>query len=279
MRWLFPLFLFITLTLPVDAKVLDYVEITVNNVPILHSEIEKYASENKVDEKIAAEELINKALLLSEAKKEGLSIDNKTLETALENLAKTNGFKNVEEFRKAVEKGGIQWEALKKKLREQLLIQKLIALKIKRNLKISDEEIEKTCKAEGTKAREVYYAVTDNSTLAEEIKSYLKEGQSFENATKICTQETNCKSGFIGDVKRGMLLKPIDNIVWSSKIGVPQTVTINGKTYVIYVKGEKQEPCDTEKIKEKLLKKEYAKALKSLVEKLKSTAHIEYFKP
>ncbi|WP_456396367.1 SurA N-terminal domain-containing protein [Desulfurobacterium sp.] len=279
MRWLFPFFLLITLTLSADAKVLDYVEITVNNIPILHSEIEKYASENKVNEETAAEELINKALLLSEAKKEGLSIDDKTLEKALENLAKANGFKDVETFRKAVEKRGIQWEALKKKVKEQLLIQKLIVLKIKRNLKISGEDIEKTCQAEGTKAREVYYAVTDNSTLAEEIKSFLKEGLSFENATKICTKENNCKSGFIGDVKRGMLLKPIDNIVWSSKIGIPQTVTINGKIYVIYVKGEKQEPCDKKKIEEKLLKKEYEKALKSLVERLKSTAHIEYFKP
>ncbi|OMH40917.1 SurA N-terminal domain-containing protein [Desulfurobacterium indicum] len=279
MRWLFSLFLFITLTFYADAKILDYVEITVNNIPILHSEIEKYASENNVDEKSAAKELINKALLLSEARKEGLSIDNKTFETALENLAKANGFKNVEEFRKAVEKEGIQWKDLKKKLEEQLLIQKLIALKIKRNLKISDGEIEKVCKAEGTKAREVYYVVTDNSTLAEEIKSYLKEGLPFKNATKICTQENNCKSGFIGNVKRGMLLQPIDKIVWSSKIGVPQTVTINGKIYVIYVKGEKQASCNTEKIKEKLLKKEYAKALKSLVEKLRSTAHIEYFKP
>ncbi|WP_456465164.1 peptidylprolyl isomerase [Desulfurobacterium sp.] len=279
MRWLVPLLLVFTIVNTTKARILDYVEITVNGIPILHSEIKKYQIENKVSEKTAVEQLIDKALLLSEAKREKISIDDKTLETALENLAKANGYDTIENFKRAVEKEGITWEDLKKKIREQLLIQKLIALKVKRNVKISDRDIEKVCEAEGSKVREVYYAVTDNATIAKEIESSLKEGLSFENATEICTPENHCKSGFIGNVKKGNLIKPIDEIVWNSQIGTPETVTIDGKIYVIYVKSEKQQPCDTEKVREELMKKKYEKALKSLIEKLKSTAHIEYFKP
>ncbi|WP_457567246.1 SurA N-terminal domain-containing protein [Desulfurobacterium sp.] len=278
-RLVLPLLLAIALASGGKARVIDYVEVTVNGIPILHSEIKKFQIENGVSEKEAINQLVNQSLLLAEARKEGLSIDEKTLQTALEKLAKANGYDTVEEFKKAVEKRGLPWQSVKIEVRNQLLIQKLLAVKVKKNLNIPEREIDNICKAEGTRAREVYYVVTENATLANEIASLLKKGTPFANATTVCTEENRCKSGFIGNVKKGMLLKPIDSIVWSARIGTPRVVTINGKSYVIFVKSEKNLPCDREKIKEKLIKKAYAETLKELVKNLKSTAHIEYFKP
>ncbi|SNR68509.1 SurA N-terminal domain-containing protein [Desulfurobacterium atlanticum] len=275
--FLLPFFFIGTALAKTTGKVVDYIIETVNGIPILYSDVKRYQTENKVDEKIALEELTQKALLLSEAKKKRITIPETALNAALENLAKANGYKSVEEFKKAVEKAGIPFREIKRKIKEQLIIQRLIDIEVKRKLSISPVEIDRVCSKKSEPTREVYYVKTENTTIANRIFHLLEKGEAFENATKICTQEQECEKGFLGNVKKGSLLEKIDKAIWQAKIKEPVRIELNNSTYILYVTSEKYKNCDRKKIENRLLATKYKEALKEYLEKLKKTAIIEKF--
>ncbi len=279
MRRIIPFLFLLLIPVSVFGTVVDYIIETVNGVPILYSDVRKYQSENKVDKETALKDLTEKSILLSEAKRIGITVPESAIETALITLAKANGFKNMEEFRKAIEKSNLPFSELKKKLKEQLLIQRLLDIKVKSKLTVSPVEIENTCRTQSQTTRKVYYVQIPNKNFLNKIETALENGSSFKNATEVCQTEKNCQKGFLGNVEKGTLLKEIDKAVWNAKIKVPVTLYLNNSYYLLYVTKEEKNNCNKKKIREKIMKEKYQEELKKYISSLKNKAIIKTFTP
>ncbi|WP_163327802.1 peptidylprolyl isomerase [Desulfurobacterium thermolithotrophum] len=271
----------VSLTLPSYAKIVDYIVAVVNGEPILYSELLDYAKTNRINNlKAARDSLIERKILLTEAKSEGLAVSDEELNRALENFIKNSGFKSKEEFEKALKKEGLTLEEVKEKLKEQLLVAKLIGRNVKSKIRVSDIEVEKVCKEKKKKpVREVYYIYVKDKQKANRIMEILDSGIPFEKVAKEYSEDkaTAQNGGYLGKVTKGSLIKPLDIAVWSTKPKTYKLVETKGGYYIIYVKKEEIEKCDKNRIREELYVKKFQKALKDYIDSLKSKASVKVY--
>ncbi len=280
-RFLLTLFLLVLIPAVAMSKVVDYIAAVVNGEPVLYSEVVKFAKENGIkDLRVARDKVIEKKILLTQAEREGLKVSDQELNRALEELIKRSGFKSKEEFEKALKEEGLSLEEVKENLREQLLIAKLIAKEVKSKVEVSPLEVEKYCrKVEGQPVREVYYIYTTSKERAQKALSLLKEGVPFEKVARELSQDrvTAEKGGYIGKVSKGMLVKPLDNAVWSIKPGEYKLVETDKGFFIVFVKGEEKKRCNRERVRQELFMEKFQKALKDYTEKLKKSASVKVY--
>ena len=271
----------IFLSAPSYGKVVDYIVAVVNGQPILYSELLEYARNSRIkDLRVARDSLIEKKILLTETEAEGLTVSDEEIEAALKNFIKNSGFRSGKEFEKALEKEGMTLDDVKEKLRNQLLVAKLIGRNVKSKIHVTDIEVEKVCKERQTKPiREVYYIFVKDRVKADKVMEFLNSGVPFEKVAKEYSEDraTAEKGGYIGKVTRGVLIKPLDIAVWSTKPGTYKLVQGKNGYYIIYVKGEKVEGCNRNRIKEELYTRKFQKTLKEYVDSLKTEASVKVY--
>lgn len=268
-------------TLPSEGKIVDYIAAVVNGEPILYSEIVSYARENGIpDLRVARDKVIEKEILLTEAKSEGLKVSDSELERALKDFMASNGIKNEKELKAILKKEGLSLDEFKEKMREQLLIAKLIAKNVKSKITVSEGEVDRICrKEEGKPVRDVYYIYTKSRSVADKAMELLKNGVPFEKVARELSEdrETAKMGGHIGKVSPGMLIKPLDSAIWSMKPGSYRLVRTSNGFYIVYVKSEEKGKCDREKIRRQLYTIKFQKALKDYLDKLKRTASVKVY--
>lgn len=276
------LLLFLILTaLPSKAKIVDYIAAVVNGKPILYSEIVSYARENGIpDLKVARDRLIEKEILLTQAESEGIKVTDAEVERAVKSFMAKNGIKSEKELGELLKREGLSLSDLKEKIREQLLIAKLIARDVKSKVSVSDGEVEMVCqKEEGKPVRDVYYIYTKSRSVADKAMELLSNGVPFEKVARELSEdrETASRGGHIGKVTPGMLIKPLDKAVWSIKPGAYKLVRTSEGFYIVYVKSEEKGHCNREKIREQLYMMKFQKALKDYLDKLKRNASVKVY--
>ncbi len=277
------LLLLALLTIPLSAfgKVIDYVAAVVNGEPILYSDVLKFAKENRVNNlREALDRLIEREILITEAEKEGIKVSDKEVERALKELIKKSGFKNEEDFKKALKNEGLTLEDVKRKLREKLLIAKLIARDVKSKVEVSEGEVDRVCsQIEGKKVRDVYYIFTKSRSKAEKAISLLQEGVPFEKVARELSEDriTAKEGGYIGKVGKGMLIKPLDQAVWSIKPGNYKLVRTDKGFFIVYVKAQEEGKCNREKIRQELYMKKFQEALNDFLNRLKRNASVKVY--
>ncbi len=281
MRKFFLLLAFLAIPLSASGKVIDYIAAVVNGEPILYSDVVKAAKENKTSNlREALDRLIEREILITEAEKEGIKVSDKEVQRALKELMEKNGFKDEKEFEKALKEEGLTLEDVKRKLKEQLLIAKLIAKDVKSKVEVSESEIDKVCrKVEGKKVRDVYYIFTKSRSKAEKAISLLQEGVPFEKVAKELSEDriTAKEGGHIGKVGRGMLIKPLDQAVWSIKPGSYELVRTDKGFFIVYVKAQEEGRCNREKIRQELYMKKFQEALNNFLNRLKREASVKVY--
>jgi parvulin-like peptidyl-prolyl isomerase len=272
---------FFLFSIPASAKIIDYIVAVVNGEPILYSELISYAKENRIpDLEKARDSLIEKKILLTEAKEEGLTVSNEEVEKALKDFMEQSGFKTKEELKRALRKEGLTLEEVKAKIREQLLVAKLIASKVKPKVKITDLEVEKACRRENSfRVREVCYIFTKNKDKAEKALKALKAGAPFEKVAKEYSEDpvTAKKGGYLGKVRKGTLIKPLDTVVWSTEPGKFNLIQTKDGYFIVYVKSERSKGCNREKIRRELYTKKFQETLKAFIEELKKKASVKVY--
>jgi len=263
------------------GKVVDYVAAVVNGQPILYSDVVRFAKENHLNNlKVALDKLIEKEILLTEAKEEGITVSDKEVEAALKDLAKKSGFPSVEAFKKALEEEGIPFSRVKKSVKEQLIVAKLIARDVRSKVKVTDLELNKLCKkVEGKPVRTVYYIYAKTESRAEKAMELLSQGVPFTKVAKELSQDplTASQGGYLGQVSPGMLIKPLDRAVWSVKPGTYKLIRLKDGYYIIFVKEEKKGHCNREELRQKLFSQKFQKALKDYLERLKKKASVKVY--
>jgi peptidyl-prolyl cis-trans isomerase SurA len=135
--------------LPAAARTLDRIAVIVDDQVITSSEVDERAGllhqqGAKGDtRKMAAESLIDDKLFQKQLKDLNVEITDSELNLAIDDVRKQNGFETVDQLQHAVERQGLSWTDYKQTMRDQLAHMKLINLKVRSKVKISEDEVKR----------------------------------------------------------------------------------------------------------------------------------------
>jgi peptidyl-prolyl cis-trans isomerase SurA len=138
-----------------SAKIVDKIVAQVNDEIITLSELDqaiKYSNPNADSPSSAEKEalrkqmldiLIDRKLAKAEAKRFGLTVPDKDLQKAIEDIRKKNGFADDAALSQALAKDGMTMEQLRQQISEQIQQDRLMALTVKDLPKVTDTEVKK----------------------------------------------------------------------------------------------------------------------------------------
>jgi len=243
--------------------------------------------------------LIDRELLYQASQKEGIKIAKKAVDEKIDELKKK--LADDGDFSKILKKADITEAGLRTQLRQQMAVQELVKKKISKNISISDKEArafydskqEFFKQPEQVRASHILIKVEAKAKKKdvkaarekiERIQKRLKEGEDFAKLAKETSQcPSSAKGGDLGFFKRGQMVKPFEDAVFSMKTGqVSDIIRTRFGFHIVKVTGKK--PAETvafvkvkDKIKVYLKQKKVQEDVKKLVASLKKEAKIEKF--
>ncbi len=174
------------------------------------------------------ERLVETRLQLQEAEREKVVVEEAELEEQLAELVKRAGANSREELERVVTAQGLTIESVRKRLREQLMIQKVIRRKVAFRVSVTGDEIERYFQENrnkletglGFRARHILITPLPPGTeadweaarlKAEEIWGAVRGGQDFaELARKFSQDPSASEGGDLGAMKQGELAPEIE---------------------------------------------------------------------
>jgi len=264
--------IFIGLIVFLNAEVLDKIVATVNNIPITSYEVEKLSKRLNIDKNKALNILLDQKLIESEIKKRGIVVDDFELESALETIAKRNGF-NLLEFKNILIQRG-DYEKLINQIKNDLLKKKLFDEIVQTKLKIDDNEIKNYYENNKDEFKvfkkiEVVKYSANNKALLEKIK---------QNPLSTKNVKVENKIYYANELPLNLLF-----LFKETKEGA-FTPIINERGYysMFYIaKKENSYYLPFEKVKNlianKLINEKREKILKEYFSKLKNKAYVKFY--
>ena len=176
--------------------------------------------------------LIEQRLLLQEAKRVGVTLSSEEVMERLDEIRARVGSEEL--FRRSLSEAGLSEEQLKERLREQLLVQKLIDAKIRSTIMVSPGEIASQLQAhpeeakpgDRVRASHILIRVAEQRSieqaraLIEEIRQKLVGGASFADLAKQYSEDPQAdEGGDMGWVAQGQLLPELDAELFRLKPG------------------------------------------------------------
>ncbi|TBR18837.1 hypothetical protein EPO66_01115 [bacterium] len=204
----------------------------------LSSEYKGRALSDKLDatKKDLVEKLVEDKLILQEAKKSGVKIDNTRIKAKIEDMKK--GFSSSLEFQQALAREGMVEADIENKIREQMLMYNIVEERVRRKIIIHPAEVtefynKNTASFNTPEEREVVSLAVDKETLAKEIVDFVKTGKpGLEDAAAKYSITLNK----LNVARTGELRKDIEEAVFSLKPGeLSQAVKIEDKFYLFRV--------------------------------------------
>lgn len=153
---------------------------------------------------------VNKTVLLAEARRRGIQVtadDRKTTLQQIEPLLKSRGYQSFDDF---LAKSPLGEKTMRRDFEDGLYVDKLIGQEIRSKITVTDSERDKL-------AQEI---ATDRHTAkrrADDVRLQLVHGTTdFATLAKQNTDMQIC--GDLGELTRGRLDKPIDDLVFNQKV-------------------------------------------------------------
>lgn len=187
----------------------------------------------KENEAVFLETLINVRLQLQEAKNAGVRVSDEELQGAIDSIKKKYSMSD-DAFSESLKQEGFTFAEYKKRLREQILISKLVNSQIRNKIVITNEDLRKFVaeNKEGLGNTESYRISqiflkkqkdADNSKLEEKAGDLLKkiaQGESFSELAKQYSEDPSAKAGGdLGLLKKSQLNKNFADILSQMKPG------------------------------------------------------------
>ncbi len=208
-------------------------------------------------EKNVLRDLIDQQLLVQKATDLGITGDTELIKR-LDEIRKSMGLDSMEALEKAAQQQGISYEDFKQNLKNQILTQQVIQREVGSHLLISEEESKKyydehkkeleqpetvrlseilcsTQKPNVDKAAAPDQETVDEAqTKAEVALAALKKGDSFEAVAKKWSDgPTAQQGGDLGEFKRGMLSKELEDKTFAMKPGETTDIIRTRQGFVI----------------------------------------------
>jgi peptidyl-prolyl cis-trans isomerase SurA len=138
------------------SEVVDRIVAEVNDEIITMSELQSASKsleaqaginasgkESKEIERNMLEALIERKLAKAEAKRRGITLEDKEIEAALTNFRKKNLLQDDESFNRAMAKAGLTVKELKEKLADQIIQDRLITIAVGTKTMLSEAEVQR----------------------------------------------------------------------------------------------------------------------------------------
>jgi parvulin-like peptidyl-prolyl isomerase len=241
----------------------------------------------------ALNRLIEERLILQEAKKRKIAVDDSEIKERLEHVKKR--FDNEEEFYLAIKDSGITMARLKEKYKEQIMMRNLVRALINTNVNISPTEIAayyngniKDFSVPKMARFKVLLvkplpdsSMAKTEKIASQILDRINDGQNFDMLVKQFSQGPNIdKGGDMGYMPAGGIIKELDDQIELLNAGDTSGI-IKTETgfYIIKVIDKKEAGIDPlsevkDMIRERLYQRESELTLREFIGKLKKDAYI-----
>lgn len=229
----------------VDDSVTDRVIAVVNNDAITLGELQEtilaFRQESRqrsgsTDEELAKQllpRMIDSRLQLQEAEREKIVVEEAEVNEELSERVKTTyGAKSIEEFERVLKEQGVTMEAIKKRLRDSLRVQKIIRRKVALRVSVTDQEIVRYLEENRAKletglsyhARHILIVPEAGAAAdaaweaarikAELIRTQLQDGADFGEMARQHSKDASARDGGdLGTLKRGELSLEIETAI------------------------------------------------------------------
>ena len=233
--------------LPPDSEsVVDRVVCVINSDAVTQYELDEaeayYLYENKMqpppdEERAALREkvlngIIEKRLQLQQAEKEKLTVEDAELKEQLEDIQKRVGATSQAQFEEQIKTQGLTYEGVKKRLVDQLMIQRIIRRKVALRVTVTEEDIDQYLNANRDKletgltfeARHILFIPQSGTgedgwqaarRRADEVYGRVMAGEDFGDLAAEFSEDTATakNGGRLGILKRGELAPDIEKAV------------------------------------------------------------------
>jgi peptidyl-prolyl cis-trans isomerase SurA len=176
--------------------------------------------------------IIEKRLQLQQAEREKLTVEDAEMRAEIDEIQKKLGAKTDAEFEAMVKAQGLSVEGVKKRLREQLLVERIKRRKVSLRISVTEEDIDQYLNANREKletglsfeARHVLFLPTAGAgedgwqaarQRAEEVYTRVMGGEDFGELAREFSDDTATakNGGRLGILKRGELAPDIEKAV------------------------------------------------------------------
>jgi peptidyl-prolyl cis-trans isomerase SurA len=293
------------------AALLDRVVAVVNSEAITWSELRSVVTmegkeilekvpENRKEEAMKGLEkrflnnLIDMKLQLQEARKIGLNVSGSEIAGAIEDIKKKFNLTD-ETLLNSLTAEGLSMEEYRVRMGEQILLSKVVNFEVKTNIVITDKEIadyyeankDKLGGSEKRRIRQIFFAVPKGDTRKTEVgaKAYevmqrLSNGEDFSKLAGEYSEDQGKQfSGDLGYITRGSVLKEVEDVAFSLKVGeVSKPFWSSAGLHIIKLEdiiGAESFDSVKEKIKGTLFQKAFETKYASWMAGLKEQAYIE----
>lgn len=188
----------------------------------------------KENEPLFLETLIDMRLQLQEARSLEIGIAREEVEETIENIKNKYSMTDAD-FTASIKKEGLTLEEYKKRLAEQILINKVVQYEIKNKIVISDAEVKKSMDtnketysgSEKYRLRQIFFKEPegnmDRKAIEEKallVLQKLKAGEDFSNLAQIYSEDPSGKlGGDLGLIDKNLLASEFTNALSVMKAG------------------------------------------------------------
>ncbi len=283
----------------VNDEVITQREVAAYLMPYLEQYKKEYTGRGLERKMLEAEdevidELIEDKLVLSEAKRQGISVEDKDIEAKLETIK--NSFETEEEFRGKLAEQNISLSELRDRIRNDLMKQQLIRKTVGVKIMITPIEAREYYEAhmgdytKPAKVRAMSILVKKDKRgrteeearfLMENIKKLLEEGQDFAELAKEYSEGPHAdEGGALGLVEKGQMMKEIDDAIFALAEGETSGIVESPLGYHIFKAVEilPAETADFQSVKDEIddliYRDRIGNSLKEWLKELRRNAYI-----
>ena len=259
---------------------------------------EEFQRRYREERKKLLDMMITELLLLQEAKKKGINVEEQVRLT-IDNIKEQNGINSDEELKRLMSQQGINFEAWKKQMEENILKQGIIATEVDRNIVIDESEVVNYYKLHSQEFTEpteyrlkaIYISAHDKTSqeveiLKEEIVNKIASGVDFSSlASQYSEGPEKEQQGDLGTFKKGELAKNLEEAVEKLKIGeISPWLEIKGGWYILKLEDKKEARLKSfeevrKDIEKKLFNQKRQKRLEEFLKELKERSYIKILVP
>lgn len=296
---------------PLLAQTIDRIIAVVNEEIITQADVDKvlaaieaeyksvYPDPQQLEQRLKEvkeniiKQMIEEKLILSEAKKLGLSVADEIVQGRIEQLKEN--FSSVQEFEAALAVEGLTLKELRDRFNEQEIMKKAVEYFVRSKVKIGLAEIKQyyqvhqkeIVRPERVKAKSIFIRADEPSDQFEALEKMkiiferLKRGEDFAALAKECSQGAMAEEGGdLGFIEKGQLMQEIDEAIFALNPGEFTHVLKAPHGYRIFkvIEKEPAEPLSFSEvqdlIKDMLYKQEFAETFKRWIDELKQSSYI-----
>jgi parvulin-like peptidyl-prolyl isomerase len=279
-----------------DAEKTDRIVAIVNGDIITADELDLFVKMSAMDEqggtksvdpkelrKQLLDRMIEDRLILQEAKRTQLKIDEGILEERIQGIKEKAGSELA--FEQALKSQGVTLTELRQKLKNQLMIYSLIQKEVRSKVHISPKELTDYYEQNQDRFVVPETAVVDSIFVKDkealkEVQAELDRGKDFSEVSGAFSQKSN-----LGSVARGQLKKDLEDVIFSLDIGKrSEPIPVEDGYYIFFLK-EKHlaSRSSIDEVKDKINREledvKMEKLLKEWLEELKDKAYISIREP